>query len=84
MDISLSGINGLDATKLIRQIPGYANTPIIAVTAFAMRGDKERFLQEGCSHYLSKPFTKKTIIELLQKSINESLNKQSIPEIIYN
>ena len=39
MDISLNGINGLNATKIIRQIPCYANTPIIAVTAFAMRGD---------------------------------------------
>ena len=84
MDISLNGINGLDAAKIIRQLPGYDNTPIIAVTAFAMRGDKEKFLQEGCTHYLSKPFAKKTIIELLQKTIDESLIKQYKPEIIYN
>jgi CheY-like chemotaxis protein len=84
MDISLNGINGLDAAKIIRLLPGYENTPIIAVTAFAMRGDKEKFLQGGCTDYLSKPFAKKTIIELLQKAINESLVKQSKPEIIYN
>src|SRR3990172_6506978 len=84
MDISLTGINGLEVTKLIRKIPGYETTPIVAVTAFAMRGDKEKFLKEGCSHYLSKPFTKKTIMELLRSCISENQNYQPISETIHN
>ena len=68
MDINLgSGMTGLEATKEIKALPGYGSTPIIALTAFAMEGDKEEFLEGGCTHYLSKPFDKKTIIELLTK-----------------
>ncbi len=67
MDINLGlGMNGLETTKRIRQIPGFAKTPIVAVTAYAMGGDKETFIEAGCTHYISKPFTKKEIIELIQ------------------
>lgn len=67
MDINLgSGLNGKDVTQKIRKMKGYEKTPIIAVTAFAMKGDKEEFLNAGCTHYLSKPFERETLIELLQ------------------
>ena len=57
MDIALGyGINGIEATKLIREFPGYKNTPIVALTAFAMIGDEEIFLSQGMTHYLAKPF----------------------------
>ncbi len=66
MDINLKGIiNGINATKEIRRIPQYKNTPIIACTAYAMTGDKEEFLNGGCSHYIAKPFNKKEITSLL-------------------
>lgn len=72
MDINLGlGMNGLEATKNIRLIPGYETVPIVAVTAYAMVGDKEIFLQAGCTHYISKPFTKQEIIELLTKIFAE-------------
>ena len=59
MDINLGKeMDGLEATKIIREIPGYQSTPIVAVTAFAMVGDKEEFFEKGCTHYISKPFTK--------------------------
>ncbi|HSP87967.1 MAG TPA: response regulator [Ignavibacteriaceae bacterium] len=68
MDISLKGeLDGLMTTGRIRKLPGYESTPIIAVTAFAMVGDKERFLNGGCSHYISKPFTKPELLFLLKK-----------------
>ena len=71
MDIGLEGISGLDATKEIRKLSDYEKTPIVAVTAFAMVGDKEKFLAEGCFHYLSKPFRimdlKKLIIDILEQ-----------------
>ncbi len=75
MDINLGlGMNGLEATKNIRLIPGYEKTPIIAVTAYAMVGDREIFLSAGCTHYISKPFTKQEIVDLLGKILqNEDI-----------
>ena len=68
MDINLgSGMNGIESLKKIRQINGYENTPIVALTAYAMKGDKESFLSSGCTHYLSKPFDKKTLVELINE-----------------
>jgi len=59
MDINLGKeMDGLEATKIIREIPGYQSIPIVAITAFAMVGDKEEFFEKGCTHYISKPFTK--------------------------
>ncbi len=68
MDIGLGkGMDGIMTTKEIRKIDTYQNVPIIAVTAFAMKGDKEKILSEGLNDYISKPFTRKEIIELISK-----------------
>ncbi len=68
MDINLgTGMNGLETTRVIRQINGYQKTPVVALTAFAMRGDKEEFLKAGCTHYMSKPFTKEKITGLIKE-----------------
>lgn len=72
LDISLGkGINGLDLIKLLRKKQKYSSTPIIAVTAHAMVGDRERFLSEGFDDYIAKPFTK---LELSNK-LNMIMNK---------
>lgn len=74
MDINLRrGKSGVEAAKEIRQIPEYSNTPIAALTAYAMSGDKVEFLEAGFSHYLSKPFTREQIINLIQ-DINKEIN----------
>lgn len=70
MDINLRGISGIETAMAIRTIPGYEKTPIIAVTAYAMVGDKEEFIRNGCTHYLSKPFTKESLIEIIQEALN--------------
>lgn len=57
MDIGLKGMSGLEAVKVIRGLNGYRDVPIIAITAFALKGDKEKILSGGCTHYISKPFT---------------------------
>lgn len=76
MDINLGrGMSGVEVTKIIRQMEGYANIPIIAVTAFALEGDKEEFLEAGCSHYISKPFLKSQLIELIEEAIQENIKK---------
>ncbi|OGU77915.1 MAG: hypothetical protein A2279_02900 [Stygiobacter sp. RIFOXYA12_FULL_38_9] len=72
MDINLGeGIDGVEAMNQIRKIPGYMHVPIIAVTAYAMIGDRERFLSEGFDFYLAKPFTKNTLLSLVENSLQE-------------
>lgn len=67
MDINLGiGLTGMDAVKQIKSMPSYKNVPIAALTAFAMMGDKEEFMTGGCTHYLSKPFDKNTLTNLVQ------------------
>ncbi len=75
MDIGLRGMSGLEAVKKIREISGYENTPMIAVTAYAMEGDKDRFLNGGCTDYISKPFKIKDFQELIKKYLFSSKNK---------
>ncbi len=70
MDINLGlGMNGLETTKRIRMIEGYEKIPIVAVTAYAMVGDKEIFIDAGCTHYISKPFSKQEIVDLIKSII---------------
>ncbi len=70
MDIDLgTGMSGMEAAKKIKNIPQYKDIPIIAVTALAMRGDREKFLKEGCTHYLSKPFKREELIETIKEAI---------------
>ena len=55
MDIQLPKVSGLDVTRKLRQLPAFNHVPIIAITAYAMKGDKEKFIESGCDAYLSKP-----------------------------
>lgn len=72
MDINLGkGMSGTEATKEIRKIENYKNIPIVAITGFAMRGDKEEFIKAGCTHYLSKPFSRGKIIKLIKQVFAE-------------
>jgi CheY-like chemotaxis protein len=55
MDISLPGLSGVDALQRIRADGGLSRVPVIAVTAHAMQGDRERYLKAGFDHYITKP-----------------------------
>lgn len=67
MDINLGkGLSGIETTQRIKKISNYKSTPIVALTAFALSGEKEEFLKMGCTHYLSKPFMKKDLLKLLK------------------
>jgi PAS domain S-box-containing protein len=71
MDIDLGGsMDGIETTKEIRKIAKFKKLPIIALTAYAMRGDKEKILSAGCSHYISKPFRRKEITVLLSSILS--------------
>jgi len=67
MDIQLPGLSGLDATRQIRQIEAISETPIIAMTAKAMKGDKEEVLAAGCNAYVSKPLAAEEVMKLIWK-----------------
>jgi two-component system, cell cycle response regulator DivK len=69
MDISLPDMDGLTATGILRTNPLTANTPIIALTASAMVGDRERCLAAGCNEYVAKPLQVKTLVTVLNNFI---------------
>lgn len=67
MDIHLPGMDGLSVVHAIKSDPRTARIPILALTAHAMRGDKDRFLEAGCDGYISKPIDVKTFIASIEK-----------------
>jgi PAS domain S-box-containing protein len=70
MDIDLPGsMDGMEITREARKLPSYKETPIIALTAFAMKGDKDKFIAAGCSHYMPKPFKRNELRELMKSAL---------------
>jgi two-component system cell cycle response regulator DivK len=67
MDIQLPGIDGYEATRRIRASPADDKIPIIALTSYAMTGDRERALAAGCTGYVEKPINPDTIMDEIQK-----------------
>ena len=73
MDINLGGeMNGMEVVQEILKKPQYFSTPLIAVTAYATEKDKADFLKGGCTHYISKPFQKHEIIDLVTGALNNN------------
>ncbi|MBN1992753.1 MAG: response regulator [Anaerolineae bacterium] len=72
MDINIPGMDGLETTTKFKQMPDLSHIPIIALTANAMKGDKERCLAAGCDGYLQKPIgvsdLRRTVQEYTSKS----------------
>jgi two-component system, cell cycle response regulator DivK len=67
MDIQLPEVSGLEVTKWIKDDPELHSIPVIAITAFAMKGDEERIRQGGCEAYLSKPISVAKFIETIRQ-----------------
>lgn len=67
MDIQMPGINGFEATRRLRLEPSMAQTPIIALTALAMAGDRERCLNAGANDYYSKPISLKQLLAIIRQ-----------------
>jgi two-component system cell cycle response regulator DivK len=66
MDIQLPEVSGLEVTKWIKEDENLKSIPVIAVTAFAMKGDEERIRQGGCEAYLSKPISVSKFLETVR------------------
>ncbi len=72
LDISLcKGLDGLELAREIRKVKNYKNVPIIAVTAYAFREDINRILKSGFTQYISKPFTKNSLLDTINKSLSK-------------
>jgi two-component system cell cycle response regulator DivK len=71
MDIQLPEVSGLEVTKWIKEDDDLRTIPVIAVTAFAMKGDEERIRQGGCEAYLSKPISVAKFIETVKTYIGD-------------
>lgn len=69
MDIQLPQVSGLEVTRWIKDDPELRAIPIVAVTAFAMKGDEERIREGGCEAYLSKPISVGKFIETVRRFI---------------
>ena len=72
MDVQMPGMDGLEATRMIKKEASLKNTPIIALTALAMRSDRERCLEAGMSDYLSKPINLKELVKSIQRHLPSS------------
>ncbi|GAB1350007.1 hypothetical protein MASR1M107_22220 [Ignavibacteriales bacterium] len=67
MDMQMPVMNGFEATERVRQMPEYKDTPIIALTAFAMKGDREKCIDAGATDYIPKPIDSVEFIEKVKK-----------------
>ena len=72
MDIQLPEVSGLDVTKWLKEDNELHTIPVIAVTAFAMKGDEERIRQGGCEAYISKPISVPRFIETIRSYLGDA------------
>jgi len=72
MDMQMPNLNGMEATQAIRQLPGYRDTPIIAMTANAFTEDKARCIAAGMNDFLVKPFNPAELFATLLRSLSRS------------
>lgn len=69
LDIQLPAMHGYDVAKGLRKIPALADTPIIAVTSYAMPGDREKALAAGCDNYIEKPIDPETFVSHVERIV---------------
>ena len=70
MDIQLPEISGLEVNKWLKEDDALASIPVVAVTAFAMKGDEERIRQGGCEAYISKPISVSGFLDTIRRLLD--------------
>ncbi len=70
MDIQLPEVSGLEVTKWIKEDDNLKSIPVIAVTAFAMKGDEEKIREGGCEAYIAKPISVANFLQTVQQFLN--------------
>jgi CheY-like chemotaxis protein len=72
MDVQMPVLDGLTAIAQLRRTPDVAHTPVIALTAFAMAGDRERCLAAGADEYMSKPISLRELVRLIEQLLSRT------------
>jgi two-component system cell cycle response regulator DivK len=67
MDVQLPKVSGIEAMRVLRQTPATAQTPIIAITSFALSGDQEKAKDAGASAYLAKPYSPFDLLNMIRR-----------------
>ena len=70
MDIQLPEISGLEVTKWLKEDEDLSHIPVVAVTAFAMKGDEERIREGGCEGYISKPISVSHFLDTISRLLD--------------
>ncbi|MDB5480299.1 MAG: divK [Caulobacteraceae bacterium] len=70
MDIQLPAISGLEVTRWLKEDPDLESIPVVAITAFAMRGDEERIREGGCAAYIAKPISVSRFLETMRRFLD--------------
>ena len=76
MDIQLPGMDGLEATQIIKADPKLKDIPVVALTGFAMQGDEEKAIGAGCDGYITKPIEIKEVLEIINRFRNGGTRNQ--------
>jgi len=76
MDIQLPDVSGLEVTKWLKDDETLKSIPVIAITAFAMAGDKEKFLEGGCDAYIPKPISIPNFLQTVERFANRVVVKR--------
>lgn len=71
VDVNLPGMDGLEIASEVKKTPEIASIPIIALTANAMHGDRERCLAAGCDSYIAKPISRQELFNILNRFLSD-------------
>jgi two-component system cell cycle response regulator DivK len=71
MDIQLPEVSGLEVTKWLKEDESLAQIPVVAVTAFAMKGDEEKIREGGCEAYIAKPISVSSFLDTVRSFLDD-------------